>query len=98
LIQGEPRSAIETLQNKVWSKSVTKAALEEYKTRYTVLATRLVGGQPRINVFSDTQPEDGFVQVEPDLEDVYFLQLRRADGVAAPVADATAAAVDSIAA
>ncbi len=77
LIQGEPQAAIARLKNQVWRKSVSKAALADYQTRFTVLATRLVGGKPQINVFSDEQPDDGFVLVEPDLEDVYFLQLRR---------------------
>jgi hypothetical protein len=34
-----------------------------------------VAGQPQINVHADSQPDDGFVQVEPDLEDVYFLKI-----------------------
>ncbi|PRC93246.1 ABC transporter ATP-binding protein [Solimicrobium silvestre] len=77
LVQGEPNTVIETLKSKVWRKSVSKAALAEYQKQFTVLATRLVAGQPQINVFSDHQPDDSFVAVEPDLEDVYFLHLRR---------------------
>jgi hypothetical protein len=76
LIQGEPQTAIDALKSKVWRKSISKAALPEFQSRFNVLATRLVGGQPQINVFSEHQPDDGFVMVEPDLEDVYFLQLR----------------------
>lgn len=76
LVQGEPQVAIDALKSKVWRKSVSKAALADYQSRFTVLATRLVAGKPQINVFSDAQPDDGFVMVEPDLEDVYFLQLR----------------------
>jgi ABC-type multidrug transport system ATPase subunit len=76
LIQGEPQAAIDELKNKVWRKSVSKAALPEYQSKFTVLASRLVGGKPQINVYSESQPDEGFVQVEADLEDVYFLQLR----------------------
>jgi ABC-type multidrug transport system ATPase subunit len=79
LIQGEPHAAIETLHGKVWRKRVTKAELPEMSQRHTVLATRLVGGMTQVNVFAENQPEAGFTQIEPDLEDVYFLQLRRAD-------------------
>jgi ABC-type multidrug transport system ATPase subunit len=78
LIQGEPQAAIATLHNRVWRRSVTQEALAGYQERYTVLSTRLVAGKPQINVFAETQPDDGFRLVEPDLEDVYFLQLRRA--------------------
>ncbi len=77
LLQGEPQAAIETLKNKVWRRSVNKDALSEYQEKFTVLTTRLVGGKPQINVFSDAQPDDGFHLIEPDLEDVYFLQLRQ---------------------
>ncbi len=77
LIHGEPQAAIETLKNKVWRRSVNKDALPEYQEKFTVLTTRLVGGKPQINVFSEAQPDDGFSLIEPDLEDVYFLQLRQ---------------------
>lgn len=76
LVQGAPQTAIETLKNKIWRKSVTKTELPEYQKQFKVLTTRLVGGKPQINVFADSQPDDGFKMVEPDLEDVYFLQLR----------------------
>jgi ABC-2 type transport system ATP-binding protein len=93
LIQGEPQAAIETLKHKVWQRSITKAALPEYQQNFTVLSTRLVAGKPQIHVFADTQPDDGFVAIEPDLEDVYFLQLRRSHIDAHSQASATALAV-----
>jgi ABC-2 type transport system ATP-binding protein len=76
LVSGEPKSAISQLNNLVWRRIVSEGALADYEKRFTVLSTRLVGGKPVINIFSDTQPDEGFIQVEPDLEDVYFLQLR----------------------
>lgn len=91
LIQGEPQAAIDTLKNKVWRKSVSKAALAEYQAKFNVLATRLVGGKPQINVFADEQPDDGFMQVEADLEDVYFLQLRRSNAAAPSLVSSTPA-------
>ncbi len=92
LIQGEPQAAIAQLKNQVWRRSVSKAALPEYQAKFNVLATRLVAGQPQINVFSAFQPDDGFVLVEPDLEDVYFLQLRRSAAAKPSVASAGPAA------
>lgn len=76
LLQGEPQAAIDGLKDKVWRKRVSKAALTEYQQRFNVLSSRLVAGQPQINVHADSQPDDGFEQVEPDLEDVYFLKIR----------------------
>jgi ABC-2 type transport system ATP-binding protein len=76
LLTGKPHDAIAALSNQVWRKQVTKAALGDYETRHTVLSTRLVGGHPVIHVFAGERPEDGFEQVAPDLEDVYFQRLR----------------------
>jgi ABC-type multidrug transport system ATPase subunit len=76
LIQGEPQAAIDTLHDKVWRRSISKDALPAYQEKFTVLSTRLVGGKPQINVYSETQPDDGFKRIDASLEDVYFLQLR----------------------
>jgi hypothetical protein len=85
LLQGEPQAAIDTLKNRVWRRTVSQEALPEYQQRFNVLSTRLVAGRPQINVYAESQPDDGFTSVEPDLEDVYFLQVRSA-GRAADVA------------
>jgi ABC-2 type transport system ATP-binding protein len=83
LMSGEPREAIGGLRDRVWSKLVSMAALNEYQQRYTVLSTRLVGGQPLIHVYSDARPENGFEPVVAGLEDVYFRQLRAHGNAAA---------------
>ena len=77
LLAGEPREAIAALRQKVWRKLVPRAELAAYQERYTVLSSRRLGGEPVINVYSDSQPEPGFEAMEPDLEDVYFLKLRQ---------------------
>ncbi len=101
LIQGEPQAAIDTLKGRVWRRSVAAEQLASYQSRFNVLSTRLVGGKPQINVYAESQPDDGFVMVEPDLEDVYFLQVRHAaaaagNGQAAAPAAARAAATDTV--
>ena len=94
LSQGEPQAAIDLLRNKVWRRRVSKAALPEYQKNFTVLSTRLVGGLPQINVHAETQPDEGFVQVEADLEDVYFLQIH-SSRIANSATPATTSAVSS---
>jgi ABC-2 type transport system ATP-binding protein len=84
LMSGEPREAIGSMRDRVWSRLVSKAALTEYQQRYMVLSTRLIGGQPLIHVFSEARPEPGFEPVAAGLEDVYFRQLR-SHGAAAHV-------------
>jgi len=91
LLQGEPQAAIDTLKNRVWRRTVSQEALPEYQERFNVLSTRLVAGRPQINVYAESQPDDGFASVEPDLEDVYFLQIRNAGRAAASKAPAPAA-------
>jgi ABC-type multidrug transport system ATPase subunit len=76
LLTGRPNDAIAALAQQVWRKQVSKASLAQYEGRFTVLSTRLVGGHPVIHVFSAERPEEGFEQVPPDLEDVYFQRLR----------------------
>ena len=91
LLTGEPGAAIEALRNQVWRKQVNKAVLGDYESRHTVLSTRLVAGSPVIHVFASERPEEGFEQVSPDLEDVYFQRLRQQARHAAQSAQTQAA-------
>jgi len=84
-LSGEPNETIRALEGRVWKKTLGKDALAAHLAAHVVLSTRLVGGQPVIHVLSDGHPGDGFSAVPPDLEDVYFGELRRA---AAPAARA----------
>jgi ABC-2 type transport system ATP-binding protein len=97
LLTGKPNDAIQALGSQVWRKQVPKASLTDYESRFTVLSTRLVGGQPLIHVFSSERPEAGFEQVAPDLEDVYFQRLRMQARHAVPAAPAAATAQAAIA-
>ena len=95
LLHGEPQAAIDTLKSRVWRRSVSADALAQYQASMNVLSTRLVGGKPQINVYAESQPDDGFVQVEPDLEDVYFLHVRAAASASAASASAAAASAQA---
>ncbi len=77
LLAGEPKATVQALDGRVWRREVPKAELERYRQQMTVLSTRLVGGRTTIHVLSDARPEEGFAAVAPDLEDVYFGELRR---------------------
>ena len=77
LLSGRPADAIAALSQRVWRKQVSKETLPGYEAGHVVLSTRLVAGQPVIHVYGDERPEEGFEQIEPDLEDVYFQRLRR---------------------
>ena len=77
LLSGQPAEAMRALEGRVWRRSVPTTAIEDYKNRFTVLSTRLAGGKTIVHVLADARPEEGFEIVAPDLEDVYFGQLRR---------------------
>jgi ABC-type multidrug transport system ATPase subunit len=77
-LSGEPRQIIASLAGRIWRRLVGKAELADYQGRLEVLSTRLVGGHTEIHVFSPERPDDGFLPVEPDLEDAYFHALRQA--------------------
>jgi ABC-2 type transport system ATP-binding protein len=75
-LTGEPAEAIRALDGRVWRKTIANAAIDDYRNRMTVLSTRLAGGKTILHVLADSLPEGGFAAVSPDLEDVYFGQLR----------------------
>jgi ABC-2 type transport system ATP-binding protein len=76
LLSGQPAQAMQALEGRVWRRSIPTAGIEDYKGRFSVLSTRLVGGKTIVHVLADGKPEEGFEPVAPDLEDVYFGQLR----------------------
>jgi len=77
LLSGQPSEALRALEGRVWRCIVTNNAIEGYRDRLTVLSTRLSAGRTILHVLADARPEEGFEAVSPDLEDVYFGQLRR---------------------
>jgi ABC-2 type transport system ATP-binding protein len=76
LFAGSPFDALHDLKNKIWSNSVPKNMVHELTSRMPVISTRMVAGQPVLHVFSNESPADGFKQVEPDLEDVFFTYIK----------------------
>ncbi len=83
LLQGDPQFAMESLRGSIWKKTIDKHSLQDYQARFHVISNRLVLGKTLIHVLSDVQPEDGFAEVEPDLEDVYFSTINAREEAAA---------------
>jgi ABC-2 type transport system ATP-binding protein len=77
LLTGKPADAMLALEGRVWRRSIANTQVDDYKQRFMVLSTRLSAGKTIVHVMSDTSPEDGFETVAPDLEDVYFGELRQ---------------------
>jgi ABC-2 type transport system ATP-binding protein len=77
LLSGQPAEAMNALEGRVWRKAIAHSDIEACKSRWVVLSTRLSAGKTIIHVLADGLPEEGFTAVAPDLEDVYFGQLRQ---------------------
>ncbi len=73
--EGAPHDLVERLAGRVWRKVVAKAEAEELRTRYEVIATRLLAGRTLVHILADADPGDGFEPIAGGLEDVYFATL-----------------------
>ena len=76
LYQGRPDAAIAKLNGRVWQRSIEKNELAAYEESYKVISNRLVAGRPSLHVLSDQPLDSGFVPSQPDLEDVFFTNIR----------------------
>ena len=75
ICKGEPQNVIDELNDKVWQKLIRRNELESYKNTFDVISNKMIGGKPLIHVLSTQQPEEGFQQVNPTLEDVFFAKI-----------------------
>jgi len=75
LYSGAPDEAVYGLEGRIWQKSIQRDEVKEYASRFPVISTKLSAGRPQIHVFADSSPEDGFLPVAPDLEDVFFASI-----------------------
>ena len=77
--QGTPQNAIDELSGRVFRRIVAREELETYANNYSIISNKMVGGQPLIHVFSETNPENGFELVKPNLEDVFFSRINKSN-------------------
>ena len=74
--QGVPTLLTSELEGVVWTKVIRKEDLAHYQSKFNVLSSRLFSGKIKLHVLADNQPESGFEQANPTLEDVYFKSLQ----------------------
>ena len=86
IFEGQPQNAVGQLKGTIWRKTVTKDSLPAHEEKHDVISTKLVAGRPVIHVHSTTQPGGSFERVEPDLEDVYFTEMKNGQPAPASVA------------
>jgi len=76
LVQDSPKLLMDTLNSRVWKKKIDKSEYKYYDQEYKIISTYLNGGAPIINVLSDTNLDNGFKPMDPNLEDVYFSYIK----------------------
>ena len=85
VVQGEPERIIDTVRERIWRRTIPRAQADEYRARYQVISSRMAAGNTVVHVYAESDPGDGFVRAEPDLEDVYFHLLAEASGGRVPI-------------
>lgn len=71
LAQATPKQLINSVRNKVWFKHFSDP-YELERIEGKVLSTKTIGNKRVVNVLAEHQPDLGFEQKEPSLEDAYF--------------------------
>ena len=62
VLEGDPASVLEEVRGRIWRKRIRKAELAGYQQNLRVISTRLMAGEPIVNVYSDVSPGDGFAR------------------------------------
>ena len=78
LTQGTPKAVIETLNGSIWTKIIEREALEENEKQFNVISSNYNQDNTlNIRVHSEVKPDESFAAVNPQLEDVYFVALKK---------------------
>lgn len=77
LVQGHPLELSNSLNGKVFRKSIQKEEIAAYEESHTVLSSYLRSGNLHVNVYADTHPGEGFEVINNTLEDFYFYSINQ---------------------
>lgn len=78
LYRGTPNDAEKELEGKMWMRIINREEFEEFSTNYNIISSNYNQDNTlNIRVYSDFQPNETFVAAKPQLEDVYFVALKK---------------------
>ena len=77
--KGAPMDAVDQIRSMVYEKTIERSELQRHYDEYQVISEKLVSGKPIVHIWSESNPGDGFKQVEPSLEDVFFSKIRESN-------------------
>lgn len=81
VVKGNPQELTNSLNGKVFRRRIEKDEIELYQSEYAVLSTYLRSGNLNVNIFSDSNPGEGFEPVNNTLEDFYFYSINQPQAV-----------------
>jgi len=78
LNQSTPKAATEELSGKIWTKIIDRDSLEQNEKEFNVISSNYNQDNTlNIRVHSQEKPNETFIATEPQLEDVYFVALKK---------------------
>lgn len=78
LNQSTPKAATEELSGQIWTKIIDRDSLEQNEKEFNVISSNYNQDNTlNIRVHSQEKPNDTFIPAEPQLEDVYFVALKK---------------------
>jgi ABC-type multidrug transport system ATPase subunit len=78
LNQSTPKAATEELSGKIWTKIIDRDSLEQNEKEFNVISSNYNQDNTlNIRVHSQAKPNETFIATEPQLEDVYFVALKK---------------------
>lgn len=78
LYRGTPNDAEKELEGKIWMRIIDREEFEAFSTNFNIISSNYNQDNTlNIRVYSDFQPNETFVQAKPQLEDVYFVALKK---------------------
>jgi len=75
LLQTDPIEIVDDFKGKIWEKEIYEEDLPIIKEHFNVISTRLFAGKTYVKIHHEGNPSEGFINVNPILEDVYFYTL-----------------------
>ena len=77
-----PQEATKEIEGQIWKKIIDRDDLEENEKMFNILSSNYNQDNTlNIRVFSESKPDDDFVLVQPQLDDVYFIALKQDEPV-----------------
>lgn len=72
VLRGKPSKLIQDVNGRIWGRFTTKSELNDLQHSGSMLYSYLSEGRPYVRVYAESSPGQGFEQVAPKLEDLYF--------------------------